>query len=180
MTRVEPLRDRTLIQDIKNYLKETNERNYIMFLIGIQTGFRISDILSLKVNDVLGWDIRLFEQKTKKYRNVKMPNELKRAIRQYVTNKPKNEYLIKSRKGKNKPIGRKQAYKILKEVADEFNLEHIGTHTLRKTYGYQHYKAFNDIAALQKELNHHDPRETKIYIGIEQDESNAYQAKITW
>ncbi|QGG51593.1 tyrosine-type recombinase/integrase [Lysinibacillus pakistanensis] len=180
MTRVEPIRDKELIQEIKEYLNENNERNYIMFLIGIHTGFRISDILTLRVKDVLGWDIRLFEQKTKKYRNVKMPNELKRAIRKYVEGKNKYEFLIKSRKGKNKPIGRKQAYKILKEVADEFGLEHIGTHSLRKTYGYQHYKAFKDIAALQKELNHTDPRETKIYIGIEQDQSNAYQSKISW
>lgn len=180
MTRVQPIRDKQLLQEIKDYLKEENARNHLFFLIGIHTGLRISDILKLRVKDVLGWNIIVFEQKTKKYREVKMPNELKRAVRDFVKEKPKHEFLFKSRKGKNQPIGRRQAYKILREVADEYGLERIGTHSLRKTYGYHHYKTFNDIVALQKTLNHHDPRETLIYIGIEQDEMNAYQAKINW
>lgn len=180
MTRVQPIRDKELLQEVKEFLQDQNPRNHILFLIGIHTGLRISDILKLRVRDVQGWNIILHEQKTKKYREVKMPNELKRAIRDFVKDKPKHEYLIRSRKGKNKPIGRKQAYKILREVAEEFDLERIGTHTLRKTYGYHHYKTFKNIAALQEALNHSNSKETMIYIGIQQDELNAYQSKINW
>lgn len=78
MTRVQPIRDKDLLQDMKQYYKETNERNYILFLIGIHTGLRISDILKLRVRDVQGWNIILKEKKTKKYQEVKMPSELKK------------------------------------------------------------------------------------------------------
>ena len=52
------------IQQIKEYLKEKNERNYILFVMGINTGLRISDILKLKVGDVQGSHISMREMKT--------------------------------------------------------------------------------------------------------------------
>ena len=76
--------------------------------------------------------ILLYVKKTRKIKDVKMPSELKRAIRNYTEGKPKNEYLIKSRNGKNKPITRAMAYVILNQAAEEFGLERIGTHSLRK------------------------------------------------
>lgn len=130
---VQPIRDKELIQDIKEYLKGQNERNYILFLFGINTGLRISDILKLRVRDVQGWFVFVREKKTKKTKEVKMPSDLKKDIRIYVKNKPKNEFLFKSRNGKNKPITRGMAYKILQDVAQEFGLERIGTHSFRKT-----------------------------------------------
>ena len=180
MNLVQPIKDKELLQEIKEWLKRTSYRNYILFLIGIHTGLRISDILALRVKDVQGWDIFIREKKTNKIKEVKMPPELKKSIREYVKDKPKNEFLIKSRVGKNKPISRGMAYVILNEIAEEFGLERIGTHSLRKTYGYQHYKTFNDIAATQKALNHTAQKETMRYIGIEQEDLNEYQRKIKW
>lgn len=136
MNLVQPIRDKEIIRQIKEFLKRRSERNYILFLFGINTGMRISDILKLKVKDVEGWSVYVREGKTKKLREVRMPPELKKEVRQYVKGKPKNEYLFKSRIGQNKPITRGMAYCILQEVADEFGLERIGTHSFRKTYGY--------------------------------------------
>lgn len=42
----------------------------------------------------------------------------------------------------------------------------IGCHTLRKTFGYWHYKQYKDVAMLQKIFNHTTPEETLIYIGV--------------
>lgn len=180
MNLVQPIRSKELLEEIKEYLKETSDRNYILFLLGIHTGFRISDILRLRVRDVQGWDIFIREKKTKKVKEVKMPGELKKAMRDYIKGKPNDEFLIKSRNGKNQPITRGMAYVILNQVAAEFGLERIGTHSLRKTYGFQHYKKFKDIAAIQKMLNHTDQKETMRYIGIEQDNLNELQRKIDW
>lgn len=180
MNLVQPIRDKDLLKEIKQWLKNKNERNYILFLLGIHTGFRISDILRLRVRDVQGWDIFIREKKTNKIKIVKMPSELKKAIRAFIKDKHNNEFLIKSRIGKNKPLTRGMAYVILQEIADEFDLERIGTHSLRKTYGYHHYKTFNDIAATQKMLNHTDQKETMRYIGIEQEDLNEMQRKIKW
>ena len=52
MNFVEPIRDKDDIQSMKDYLKAWNERNYMMFLLGINSGLRISDIINLRVKDV--------------------------------------------------------------------------------------------------------------------------------
>jgi integrase len=177
MNIVQPIRDKNIIQEIKQYLKETNERNYILFLLGINTGLRIKDILKLKVRDVEGRSIYLKEAKTKKTKEVYMPDELKRAIRHYVKDKEINEYLFKSRQGNNSPITVSMAYNILKDIGEEFGLERIGCHSMRKTYGYHFYKQHGDVAALQEMLNHSHPKITMRYIGIIQDELNTLQRK---
>ena len=50
---VEPIRDRETINLVKRILKEHGTRDYLLFLMGINSGLRISDILKLKVKDVL-------------------------------------------------------------------------------------------------------------------------------
>jgi len=180
MNLVQPIRDKELLKEMRKYFKEQNERNYLMFLLGIHTGLRISDILVLIVKDVQGASIFIREQKTKKTREVQMTSELKRAVKSYTKGKPSDEYLIRSREGKNKPLSRSMAYKILNQAAEEFGLERIGTHSLRKTYGYHHYQKFKDIATLQEALNHIEPGVTKRYIGIRQDDLNKQQSKIDW
>ena len=70
------------------------------------------------------------------------------------------------------------AYVILNQIAYEFDLDRIGTHSLRKTYGYHFYKQHNDVVALQQMLNHTDQKETLRYIGVTQDTLNDYQRKL--
>nr|WP_309099081.1 site-specific integrase [Fredinandcohnia onubensis] len=179
MNVVQPIRDKELIQQIKKYLKRRSERNYVLFLFGINTGLRISDILSLRVKDVQGWSIYLKEGKTGKPKEVKMPKELKRAVREYTKGKHKGDFLFESRekdkRGRPKAISRGMAYIILQEIAEEFGLERIGCHSLRKTYGYHFYDQTKDVAVLQEMLNHSDPEITMRYIGITQDKLNKYQ-----
>jgi integrase len=167
---VEPIRDKDTVTEIKEHLKETNQRNYILFLLGINTGLRISDILKLRVRDVAGWHITIREQKTGKHKKIRITKQLKKELREYCKDKSNSEYLIRSRQGKNKPITRGMAYVILNQIAEEFDLECIGTHSMRKTFGYFFYKKYHDVATLQKIFNHSDPGITLGYIGINQDD----------
>lgn len=181
MNVVHPIYDMETIQAIKKFLKARSERNYMLFIFGINTGLRISDLLKLKVKDVQGWKIYTKEGKTKKHKEVRMPPDLKKEVRKYVEGKPKHEYLFESREkdknGKAKPISRGMAYIILQEVAEEFGLERIGCHSLRKTYGYHMYEQTKDVAALQKMMNHSDPEVTLTYIGVTQEKMDKYQSK---
>jgi len=79
------------------------------------------------------------------------------------------EYLFKSRKGENKAITTVQAYRIINRAAKRIKLEEIGTHTMRKTFGYWHYRQYKDTAILQEIFNHSSPSVTLLYIGINQD-----------
>ena len=80
------------------------------------------------------------------------------------------EFLFKSQIGVNKPITTTQAYRILKHTANKVELEEVGTHTMRKTFGYWHYKQYHDVALLQTIFNHSSPSITLRYIGISQDQ----------
>ena len=111
----------------------------------------------------------LKEQKTKKRKRIAMTPALKRELKEYVEGKEDHEYLFKSREGINKPIGRSMAYKILREAAGYVSLDEIGTHTLRKTFGYHFYKRYKDVAMLQEIFNHSSEAITLRYIGINQD-----------
>ena len=66
---------------------------------------------------------------------------------------------------------RTAAYRIINLACKKIGIEGlIGTHTLRKTFGYHHYQKFKDVVILQKIFNHSSPFITLRYIGIEQDE----------
>lgn len=169
--KVEPIRNKDDIRDMLTYLEFKNPRNMILFAIGIYTGLRISDILKLKVKDVYCKNrIQVKQQKTKQYVYIPINKELKKLIKKYVddNNLPKNQYLIKSREGHNKPITRNQAYNILNEASNYLGLDYnIGTHTMRKTAGYNlYYASGKDIGLVMNILGQKDPGSTLRYIGV--------------
>lgn len=79
------------------------------------------------------------------------------------------EFLFCSRKGVNSPISTTQSYRIIVSAGERIGIENIGTHTMRKTFGYHHYQQYKDIALLQEIFNHSSPSITLRYIGINQD-----------
>ena len=174
MEYVHPIRDKEIIERMKDYLKKRNERDYILFMLGLNTGLRVQDILDLKVIDVRGELIKVKERKTKKHRRIPINRELRRALNAYIYNKDDQEYLIASRQknkqGLVKGINRSTAYRIIKEAARQSGFkDNCGTHTMRKTFGYMHYKKYNNLAALKKIFNHDTEAITFAYIGLETD-----------
>lgn len=169
MKRVMPIRDKEKIREIKEVLKKQSERNYILFMLGINAGLRVSDILPLRVRDVRGEYIDVIEQKTGNPRPIPINDSLRRALTKYIKGKKDNEYLIKSREGTNQPISRWTAWNIIREAGREVGLHNLGTHSMRKTFGYNYYRNTKDIQALCKMLGHSDQEITKRYIGIEED-----------
>jgi len=167
---VYPIKDKKTIQDIADYLKIKNERDYIMFMIGIHTGLRISDIRMLRVRDLRGkthFNIKA-QQKTAKPLRLPISKELKDKIDHYIKNKAEYEYILKSRKGFNNPISYQQAYNILNGAGSLFGVENIGTHTMRKTFGYFLYLNTKDIVLVKETLSHSSIDITRRYIGLVQ------------
>lgn len=170
MKEVQPIRDKDKIEEMKSELLKKGLRDYMIFVLGINTGLRISDLLDLRVEDVKDkTHIILTEQKTGKIKRFMINGLLREDIDKYIKNMSDNEYLFQSQKGNNRPISRVQAYRILNNAASKIGLNEIGTHTLRKTFGYWHYKQYKDVALLQELFNHSAPSVTLRYIGINQD-----------
>lgn len=177
MELVEPIRNKKQIEALKKYLRGQNIRDYLLFVLGINSGLRISDLLKLTVEDVMNQDrISIREQKTNKYKDFPLSETCKKAINEYLKSTGiTTGALFVSRKG-NKPITRVQAYRILSEGAKTIGItESIGTHTLRKTFGYHAYQNGVDITRIQRLLNHSAPSVTLSYIGITKEElDNVY------
>lgn len=168
MNFVQPIRDKTKIEEIKDLLRHKKYRDYFMFEMGINTGLRVSDLLPLRVCDVRNQDyIILKEQKTNKSKRFPINNELRTEILEYTKTMNDHDFLFPSQKGGH--LKRIRAYEILNTVAKEAGLSEIGTHTMRKTFGYHFYKKYKDVAMLQKIFNHSAPSVTLHYIGIDQD-----------
>lgn len=169
MNHVQPIRDQEKIEQMKSELLKSGSRDWFLFVMGINTGLRISDLLQLQVKDVKDKShFSITEKKTGKNKRFKINYELQDIIENYVQGMKDDEYLFKSKRG-NKPIQRVQAYKILNKAAAAVGLDEIGTHTLRKTFGYHFYKKTKDVALLQEIFNHSAPSVTLRYIGINQD-----------
>ena len=149
-------------------------RDLLLFTIGLNTGLRISDIVKLQVKDVYGKkEILLRETKTNKKQMMPLSESLQREITNYVdTMKMEPEhYLFYASRGKgginfNKHITPMGYYMRLQAAADLLGYDYIGTHTMRKTFGYHHYQRNKDVALLQYIFNHSSPSITLGYIGI--------------
>ena len=171
MKYVKSIRDKNKIEKIKKYIKEKGRSDLLLVTMGINTGLRISDLLNLKVIDVKGKShVEIKEQKTGKIKRFPLLGNLQSMIDEYTKDKNNNDYLFKSRNGENKPLTRVMAYMIINNACRRAEIsDNIGTHTLRKTFGYHHYQTFHDVAILQYLLNHSSPSITLRYIGITQD-----------
>ena len=168
---VEPIREPEKIQKMKEYLKAKSDRDYMLFIIGINTALRISDILKLKVKDVRGkTHLELKETKTRKRKKFKMNSFLISELQRYTRDMDDDDYLIHSTRSTKRPIDRFRAYAILNEAAEKVGIQgRIGTHTMRKTYGYHFYQKTKDLETLRQLLNHSRIEVTRRYIGIDQD-----------
>lgn len=171
MNLVQPIRDKEDIESTKRILLKSGTRDHLLFVVGINTGLRVSDILKLKVSDIRDTThIKIKEKKTGKDKWAFVNDSLRRHSDPYIIGMEDDDYLFPSRKGINSPISRSQAYRILNGAARAAGISYeIGTHTLRKTFGYHHYKQYKDVALLQNLFNHSSPGVTLRYIGVTQD-----------
>ncbi|NSL50962.1 site-specific integrase [Calidifontibacillus erzurumensis] len=179
MKYVEPIKNIADIKAMKRLLRQHSQRDLLFFVFGINTGMRVSDLLSLKVCDVWdGEDVKEFvyvkngsvnDALTPFYINNSVKKELKKYLAQ--ADLKKDDYLFISKKNE-KPITRQQAYRIINSAAKEVGIPgNIGTHTLRKTFGYHAYRKGIAISILSRIFNHQSSSETLHYIGIDKNEN---------
>ncbi|CAM4053500.1 site-specific integrase [Paenibacillus alkaliterrae] len=141
-----------------------------MFFMGINSGLRISDILPLRVCEVKeATHLKVREKKTGNTRRILMTDTLRNEIQKYCLTLGDSDYLFPSRNG-DKPISRVQAWNIINAAARDAGIQDsIGTHSMRKTFGYHFYQKHKDLAILQQIFGHSSQSVTIRYIGITDD-----------
>lgn len=187
-----PFKDIETINKMKEYyLNKKQYRNYALFVVGINVGLRASDLLPLCWETVLQKDgsivdgITLFEQKTGKKRLFFLNTSAKEALLLYKSYLLKNSkekaclvgYIFRSRKGGC--LLPSSVIDILTDAAQYAGVTfNVGTHSLRKTFGYHQFMAHKGdpmfLAELQNMFNHDSPKITLRYIGIEAETFKTY------
>lgn len=184
MEYVDPIKDIKSINKIKEILRRQSQRDLLLFVLGINTGIRVSDLLSLRISDVSdGKEIKEFiyiddlnngadSKSSNEQKAYFLNNSVKKELRKYFSQHDFTEcdFLFKSKKN-NQPITRQQAYRIINSAAKEAGIQgKVGTHTLRKTFGYHAYRKGIAISIIMSIYNHHSSAETMRYLGIERGE----------
>ncbi len=143
--------------------------------MGLNTGMRVGDIITLKVDDVRNkTHIVLREEKTNKTKFFPINVQLRNELETYISGRDDQEFLFPSRQknsdGVRSYVTRVQAYRYIKKVAEELGIDNFGMHSFRKTFGYFYYQETKDIVKLMQIFNHSSQQVTRRYIGLTQDE----------
>jgi integrase len=183
----EPIRDRRDISAIKGHLAD-KPRDYALFVVGIHTGLRGSDLLALRWRDVLTDEsrvvdrLRVTESKTSKLRVIALQEYAKRALESLlraVGPIDPNVYVFRSREGD----GRLTTDRLRQLIVDWTRAAglngHFGVRTLRKTFGYHLRKAGADPALLMKIFGHSCQAITMRYLGVDQDETEEVSLRLS-
>lgn len=194
------------LERIQNYFREKDERLYIFWLIGQNTGLRGGDVVRLTISDL---------RKAIKFKKMIVVEE---KIEHIITNRIKNNKPVKKRSrrdiartvylndklinilkdfvlGKNPSdfiypsnsesghyrrdsLGKayKRALEKLKIAKEDDN---VGTHTPRKSYGYRQYcDNGENIVKVQDLFCHASVDTTMSYIGLDEDEKKQAAARM--
>lgn len=181
---LQPIRDVDRVHDMTVTLSRLTtargRRMFLMWMVGINMGMRISDMLALKVGDLRTAQAYTYLPKKQARKKgvrkitIPVPKEVRKVVQARCADWPDDAWLLPSRKrtdGKNaKPISRQAARADMKEIGRVCGLEQrIGCHTMRKTFGYHYYQRTKDVAILQEWFYHSAPSTTLIYIGVAMD-----------
>lgn len=143
----------------QSFCSDENYRDLCLFVLGVSCGFRVSEMLALRVRDVyrdgkvVDWLI-IKQTKTDETRTVLLGNDDKQAIDAQICSLRQAGYwsdgtmLFRSREGRNKAISRSRAWQILHDRARALGMDgRIGTHSMRKTFANDTFEGFlEDVA----------------------------------
>lgn len=141
--KVEPIRDVAAIEKIRNHLHD-QPRDLCLFVLGINTAYRASELLSLRVSDVadlgVGDMLTLKQGKNAKYRNATINRPAYDAIRNWLAHHPNpvpSAPLFLSARGDALTVSTLSQY--VKRWCQQIGLNgNYASHSLRKTWGYHH------------------------------------------
>lgn len=191
-----PIKDKQTIKQIKEiYIKKNKKRDLLLFLLAINTGLKLNDLLNLNVKDVKEKEyleikqINIINDDNNNKEKENNKNNNKTTRKQKINEIPINktiQKLIKEITNKRKPkeplfisnfggrLDRTLVYKTFKEIINESTLikkeekKYFSPSSWRKTFGYHYYQKYKDLSYLQYLFSQQTINETIRYIQIPQ------------
>ena len=174
--KVDPIKSLKDIQAIKRQLKHEKPRDYCLFVLGINTNLRASDLLRIKVGQVRelepGGELVIREKKTGKGRRITLNGSAIEAIQHYLSHNQDLDDTHSLFTGQRGTLTVPSINRLVKSWCRDINLKgNYGSHTMRKTFGYHQRVQLNtSIPELMVMFNHSSQRQTLDYLCIQADE----------
>ncbi|MFH1629617.1 MAG: tyrosine-type recombinase/integrase [Pseudomonadota bacterium] len=179
--KVEPIKNLKDVRLIKKLLAD-RPRDLAIFVVGVNTNLRASDILGLRVGQVKGLaagsSIEIKERKTGKKRRITLNGACISAIKGLLAQHGGEDRLFMGQRG---PLTVSTVNNMVKAWCREINLKgNYGSHTLRKTWGYHQRVRFGvDLPRLMVCFNHSSQKQTLDYLCIQPEEiKDVYENEI--
>ena len=156
-------------------------RDRVMFLLGIKTGYRISELLSLKRRDLYQDGqvcnrviVSRMNMKGKvTSRSVVLSPALKPLVEEYCRTIEDKTFLFPSRQGGDVPMSYKRAWRVFKDaiVSARIDHQHTATHSMRKTFAKKVYDILGkDLLKTKEALGHKRIDSTVSYLSFDRGE----------
>ena len=181
-----PLTDQEVEQTLQALSGPYASRDRALFLLGVRSGFRISELLSLRLLDVCPRGkivdrvtvARRHMKKKVEGRTILLHPEAREALEVWLEKLRELGYMtsdvwvFQSRKGRNQAMSRVQAYRILQAAFERVGIEGtLGTHSMRKTFANRMYERLDhDLLKTQRALGHKNINSTVSYLSFRQEE----------
>ena len=184
-----PLTDKEVQEVARCFRGRYAARDKALFLLGLKTGFRISELLSLRLADVFSAGKmvdrvtvpRRHMKKKLEGRTVLLHPEAKAALAAWIAEMQQaapvaaDTSLFRSQKSAHQPIGRRHAWRVLRRVFDAQALTGpLGTHSMRKTFAHRVYEKLDrDLLKTQRAMGHKNINSTVAYLSFREEEIDA-------
>jgi len=183
MAITQPIRDKNLLIKMANYFLDNEQiRNLAIFVINLYTALRVSDILSLRWDDVFDFatnkvriSLTTTEKKTGKQKIIALNADIILVLTLFADESAKQGgFLFESPRKPGQALCRQQFNRILAKAAEAVGIEgRVSSHAFRKTFGYFAWKANTPQELILDIYNHSSWKVTRRYLGITQDDINA-------
>ncbi|MGL5067991.1 MAG: tyrosine-type recombinase/integrase [Sarcina sp.] len=162
-------------EDRHGHKRHIKPNKQVALILSVQAtiGFRINDILRMKLKDIRGSKISFIEQKTKKLQYRQVNIDFIEAMQDYAEdlNLGLSDYLF--------DMTSRNVSMILKRVTNYLGYDYIGTHSFRKFFAVNAYKASsNNLELVRSLLNHSSVSVTQRYINVDQEKIDEYSASV--
>lgn len=163
-----------LIEESKKNNDYTSLKTTAMLELLYSAGLRISEMLSLKVSDIIyGSNVRdsmIIRGKGDDERVVLVNDSTKVAIQKYYAlHKKRSKWLFHGRTN-NSPMSRQGFFYVCKQLASKVGIKHFSPHVMRHSFATHMIRAGMDIRFAQELLGHKSINSTQVYTKLSYDQ----------
>lgn len=154
-------------EKLKSELDQLDRRWGLLFSVGVNTGLRLSDLLSIHRGTVRSWlktgKAIIWNHKSRDFMRVPLGKELAKELSAYVVERGLTSNLFHGR-SKDNGASRQHVSRVWKAAADACGIEGTSPHSMRRTFAIEQYKAGKSVKEIQGMLYHDRPQTTAIYL----------------